>query len=76
MSKPVFDETIEITTVGKIKKGDFFCIVKSNGKASPIVYVRDDYDRHFGKYYAYRYDDVNTGRLFDRNRKVTQSFIF
>lgn len=76
MDKPIFDEKIETTTINKIKKGDFFCLVKSNGKASPIVYVRDDYDRHFGKYYAYRFDDINTGRLFDRNRKVTQSFMF
>lgn len=76
MSKPTFDEQIITTTISKIKKGDIFCIVKSNGRPSPIVYVRDEYDRHFGKYYAYCYDDINTGRLFDRNRLVTQSFIF
>lgn len=76
MSKAIIDENVEILTIKQIKKGDYFCLIKSNGKVSPIVYVRDEYDRHLGKYIAYKYDDINVSRAFDRTRKVTQSFVF
>lgn len=56
-----------------LKAGDFF---KLTNKASAPVWVKGEYDRSEGLYYAYKYWDVCVGRLFSGDKPVLVGFSF
>lgn len=68
-------EGYRITTMKELKKGDYFRIA-SVEKTGKIPYVKDMYDHSAEKYYAYKFYDVNSGRLFHGDTTVTDEVTF
>ena len=50
---------IKKTTIGELKKGDFFTLKPVGFPSDRLVYVRGDYDRSEKKYSCYKWEDVN-----------------
>lgn len=69
-------ETYPVTYIRSLKQGTYFRTVDKNGKIGSTVYVKDSYDRSSEKYYAYKFHDVCSGRLFHRNQLVCIDFTF
>ena len=59
-----------------LKKHEYFKFVDKNGNLSKTVYVRDYYNRSYKKYYVYHFENVNIGKLYNGNKKVTTNFEF
>lgn len=68
-------EGYRITTMKELKKGDYFWIA-SVDKTGKTPYVKDMYDHSAEKYYAYKFYDVNSGRLFHSDTMVTNEVTF
>ena len=62
-----------MTTIEKIKKGEFFRIKDS--ETAP-VWVRGDYDRSSKSYSVYLFDDICHERFFKKGRIVFIDFTF
>lgn len=60
-----------ITTINKLKKGDFFKLTP-NGR----VYVRDEYNRMTRKYEYIDFDDANRWHECKGTKKVIIDFYF
>ena len=68
--------TLEITTLNKLKKGDYFKTIDKKGNPSKTVYVKDDYDKSTRKYIVYKFSDINADKLLKGSAAVTTDFIF
>ena len=69
------NEGHRITTIKELKKGDYFWIIKDN-KVGKTPYVRDEYDKSTEKYYALKFHDMCSSRLFPADRLVTDEVTF
>ena len=69
---------MEQTRIKDIKRGDFFTLRDYGDDTTPAarVYVRGDYDRAARRYWIYKFDDVNSGRMMDGGRVVYVGFTF
>lgn len=66
---------METTTLRKLKKGEYFKIVK-NGIPSKTVYVKDDYSYEARKFFVTKFSDIGDSRLLKGATIVTTDFIF
>jgi hypothetical protein len=66
----------EITTLNKLKKGDYFKTVDKKGNASKTIYVKDDYSASERKFYVYKFSDICDSKLLKGATLVTTDFIF
>ena len=67
---------MEITTIEKLKKGDYFKRINSKGEPSKTVYVYEGYCRINRGYVYTRFDDFCADRVAKKGTKVTTDFIF
>lgn len=68
-------ETVEHYKTAKIedlKKGEYFRLLQKN----KTVYVRDEYSKEAKRYQAYKFEDVNSIRLFKKGTLVEVNFTF
>ena len=66
---------MKVTTLAKVKKGDFFYTEKEfnkHGENEKYLRIKDEYDRSEKKWYCPRwsYDAIGTGRYFKPDTKV------
>lgn len=70
-------EGYNITTLNQLKKGDYFMTINNNySKVGKTVYVKDDYDHSYEKYYCYKFYDACSGRMFHGETLVTDCMTF
>lgn len=62
----------DLMLIKNLDKGEYF----KRTEYTKIVYVRDDYDRSEGKYWCYKFDDVNTGIYLAGDKQVIVNFEF
>lgn len=67
---------MEITTIEKLKKGDYFKTINSKGEPSKSVYVCEGYCRIAKGYVYTRFDDICADRVAKKGTQVTNDFIF
>lgn len=67
---------MEKTFIKDLKKDDFFTLKPIPCPKESQVYVRDDYCRSCKKYYAWKFSDIGSSRLFKPDTVVYTDFIF
>lgn len=67
---------MEVTTINKLKKGDYFKTVSKNGKISKKVYVFDGYCKLCKAYTYTDFNDICNSHNAKKDKLVTTDFIF
>ena len=57
-------------------KGEYFTLHPVEEPKETQVYIRDEYDRSEGRYWAYKWSDVCYGRFFSGDKIVYIGFTF
>ena len=59
-----------------LKKGELFTLKEIAEPRDAQVYIREDYDRSEGKYWAQKFSDISAGRYLSGDREVFTDFVF